>query len=140
MQSRHHPQRNVLLQCIGVGAAVVPVFTEGRVRSGSLYLLCSDGFVHELSSNEMEDRLQPNILGAKDILTNELRDLTELCKSRGETDNITEVLLRADESEYKAISPTLKSLWARLRKSEETDRRPELLETAQISHTKDVIG
>ncbi len=139
-ESRHHPQRNVLLQCVGVGGQVIPAFTEGHIRHGALYLICSDGFVHELLPDEIEDRLQPDILISKDVMTDVLQGLTELCKCRGETDNITSALLRASESECRPAHPSLKPLRKWLHRREEVAGKAELLETAQISHTQEVIS
>lgn len=139
-ESRHHPQRNVLLQCVGIGGEIVPAFTEGRVRHDALYLLCSDGFVHELSPEEMGNRLQATLLNSKDDLTHALCDLTELCKGRGETDNITAVLVKASESKRPVKLFPLKNLRTRFRGQKDSTQKEELVETAQIVHTQEAIG
>lgn len=139
-ESRHHPQRNILLQCVGVGGEIVPAFTEGRVRHDALYLLCSDGFVHELSPEEIGSRLQATLLNSKDDLTHALCDLTELCKGRGETDNITAVLVKASESKSLVKLSPLKNLRTRFRGQKDATQKEELVETAQIVHTQEAIG
>ena len=48
----------------------------------------------------MEDRFQAIYLKSKDAMTAALREATELCKRRGETDNITALLLKTQESVY----------------------------------------
>lgn len=136
-ESRHHPQRNVLLQCVGAGELIEPVFTQGRVRDDALYLLCTDGFVHEPSPAELEGRLRPAYLNTKDGMTDALRELTELCKARGETDNITALLLRSTESRIRPKEGLLRQFLRRRK------REPEpavLLETAQVVHTNEIIG
>lgn len=141
-ESRHHPQRNILLQCLGAGDQVTPVFTEGKVQGDALYLLCTDGLSHEVSPKELEERFQAVYLNSKDAMTSALREVTELCMARGETDNITSILLKTKESELIAPKQTV---MGRLKKifqigSGETEQSfATLLETAQITHTEEVI-
>lgn len=52
-QARIDSRRNVLLQCIGASAQVMPEIKRGMIKSGNSYLLCSDGFRHELTEDEM---------------------------------------------------------------------------------------
>lgn len=141
-ESRHHPQRNVLLQCIGTGCEhIVPVFTEGRVRDNTIYLLCTDGFVHEPSHTELENVFQPLSLNSKEAITNALYQITELCKNRGETDNITAVLLKANESlTEKTIHNGFFRLFQTSRIQKKPVEKPTLQETAQIVHTSEEIG
>lgn len=141
-ESRHHPQRNILLQCLGTGEQITPVFTEGRVQNDALYLLCSDGLCHELSHKEMEDRFQAIYLKSKDAMTAALREATELCKRRGETDNITALLLKPQESVYvRPQKSGIKRIKQMLRIAVPDDATPVamLLETAQIIHTQEVV-
>ena len=91
-----HPQRNVLLQCIGASDFIVPDFYEGQVAQGDRFLLCSDGFRHVISSEEIYNRINrqsaPDAASMKEALVS----LTELDKSRMETDNITSILVSVD--------------------------------------------
>lgn len=140
-ESRHHPQRNVLLQCLGAGNEISPSFIEGRVQHDALYLLCSDGLVHELYSEELRDRLDPAWLNSKSALTDALSGMTELCKRRGETDNISAILLKTSESSYVPDQKGIKKLLRRLHPvSAEAPKQAYILETAQIIHTQEVIG
>lgn len=141
-ESRHHPQRNILLQCLGAGGHVTPVFTTGKVPSDALYLLCSDGLVHELSPEELADRFQAVYLSSKDAMTAALLEATELCKRRGETDNITSVLIRTWESHYvKPKKLGLEQLRRVLHLAPAAQGRTAvLLETAQVVHTQETIG
>lgn len=59
-----HPRRNVLLQCLGSTREVLPQLIHGNVRSDAIYLLCSDGFRHEVSASELYDALGPRVLDA----------------------------------------------------------------------------
>lgn len=143
-QALHHPQRNVLLQCLGAGASVSPAFQEGRVSGGTLYLLCSDGFVHEVGRAELEQRLLPIRLDTKEAMTRALAGIVEDCKARGEGDNITAVLIKAAESPLSAPEPGgLRGLLGRLgkKKDQGPERQPGavLVETAQIVYTQERI-
>lgn len=141
-ESRHHPQRNILLQCIGAGDKITPDFTEGQVQSDALYLLCTDGLNHELSPKDLYDRFQPILLNSKEAMTEALRNATETCKRCGETDNITAILVKTRESRYVNSKNTVKSRLRRLFRPsiDKTIPTAELLETAQIIHTQEVIG
>lgn len=92
--AERHPQRNVLLQCIGASQEVLPDFYRGTVFPGSLFLLCSDGFRHEISEQELYMQLQPSVLTTEEMMKERLVYLTELVKSRMEMDNISAVVMK----------------------------------------------
>ena len=140
-EGRHHPQRNILLQCLGAGDHVAPMFTMGKIRNDALYLLCSDGLVHEMSPEELAEHFQAEHLDSKDAMTAALREATELCKSRGETDNITSVLIRSRRSD--SIKPKKFGV-DRLHQAfhpakANREQTVTLLETAQVTHTEETI-
>lgn len=88
------PRRNVLLQCIGATQNVDPVFYEGDAVSGEAFLLCSDGFAHEVSEEEMYERFIPEQLNSDEVIEDRIRKLVELNKQRQERDNITAMIIR----------------------------------------------
>lgn len=61
-----HPQRNALLQCLGSSKTVVPEITHGILNKQATYLLCSDGFRHVLTKDELRDHLCQTSLSNKD--------------------------------------------------------------------------
>jgi serine/threonine protein phosphatase PrpC len=141
-EAKHHPQRNVLLQCIGAGRELKPEFTEGTVRSGAIYLLCSDGFVHELADGEISQSLSPVVLGSSRAMQDTLIELTERCKARGETDNITAVAVKTAESRLArpdAEGGLFSRLWNKKKAAPEPAPGPVLLDTAHILHTEERI-
>jgi len=142
-EARHHPQRNVLLQCVGVGREITPGFTEGSLENEGIYLLCSDGLCHELTDTELAQRLEPQSLGDRRALQDALIDLTERCKTRGETDNITAVAIRCRETAVAEAAPG--SFWQRLlgRQPPASPGPPTTispLESAHILHTDEQIS
>ena len=52
-QARSDPRRSVLLQCIGSSEEVYPDFFFGEPKAGAVYMLCSDGFRHEITEAEI---------------------------------------------------------------------------------------
>lgn len=89
-------RRNILLQCIGASKNVRPDYYTGTVHSGSLFLICSDGFRRKVSQEELYQSLAPRKMKKERFMEKGLFYLTELNKSRLETDNISAALIRVD--------------------------------------------
>lgn len=100
-EAKHHPKRNVLLDCIGGSRPSVPEWKTERVGKRSNYLLCSDGFVHEINNSELVYFLAPRIGQDVDVLRESLEEMTEIVKRRGEKDNITALLIRTENRKKK---------------------------------------
>lgn len=88
------PRRNVLLQCVGASDKVYPDMFCGPIQQNAVYLLCSDGFRHEITGGEIYELLQPNALLDEYSMQNNSRALIELNKQRQERDNISVALVR----------------------------------------------
>ena len=92
-QAKSDKRRNLLLQCIGASTTVEPQVLIGNVEKGA-YLICSDGFRHEITENEMFESLNPvNLMNEKSMLNN-TRYLIDLVKRRNEKDNISAVVVK----------------------------------------------
>lgn len=138
--ARQHPQRNILLQCLGTGDTVDPFFAEGSIQNGNLFFLCTDGYVHEVSSKEISDHLTPTRLNSKEAMTNELAVLAEVCKHRGETDNMAAVLIKATESTLPERSGRIRRIFTFGRNKKTCQvQNTVLVETAEIVHTTETI-
>ena len=90
------PRRNVLLQCIGSSQVIEPDFYTGTVNPGTMFLLCSDGFRHVISQEEIYEYLTPFRVFHEQAMKESLVYLTDLDKYRMETDNISAALIRVD--------------------------------------------
>jgi serine/threonine protein phosphatase PrpC len=110
-------ESQVLSQCLGLTEDIKPVFLRGTCEPGTAFLLCSDGFRHELEAEEMLTPFLPhgnqaagrqakgggaggNGNNAADGLTAEdlsarLEALIQTNIKRGERDNITAILVQA---------------------------------------------
>lgn len=94
-QARTDKRRNMLLQCVGASAKLEPDIMTGRIEKG-VYMLCTDGFRHEISEREMFENLNPDVLRNKDIMQKNARYLIDHIKLRQEKDNISVILIKAD--------------------------------------------
>ncbi len=94
-QAKSDPRRNVLLQCVGASDAVYPDFFSGDVTAGTEFLLCSDGFRHEITADEIYSELKPDAMTDKSVMNAKLRYLITLNMQRNERDNITAALIKA---------------------------------------------
>ena len=93
-QAEVDERRSVLLQCIGASEEVYPDFFTGPARVNATYMLCSDGFRHEITPGEIYDKFQPGVLWDDRTMNQHTIDLIELNKQRNERDNISVVLVR----------------------------------------------
>ncbi|MBQ5398388.1 MAG: serine/threonine-protein phosphatase [Ruminococcus sp.] len=87
-------KRSVLLYCVGVNSYIRPDFYTGSFYEGELFFLCSDGFVHALSREELTAYLNPEQLFDEERLLATAYTLTETIKQRGEKDNISVILVK----------------------------------------------
>jgi serine/threonine protein phosphatase PrpC len=95
-QAKTDPRKNVILQCVGSMKRVVPDFRKGSFAGNADFLLCTDGFRHKISNEEITSFLR---CVPPEEMKNRLCHLTEIVKERGEKDNITSILIRAFSDE-----------------------------------------
>jgi serine/threonine protein phosphatase PrpC len=88
-EARRHPEKNVLLQAIGVRPQVELALRSASLEPGDILLLCSDGLHTQMSSDEIFDVVWDSS-GPDDACT----ALVDLANRRGGPDNITAVLVQ----------------------------------------------
>lgn len=93
-QAEVDPRRSVLLQCVGASRIVEPQYFETEVLPCTTYMMCSDGFRHKISADEIKNCFSPSKLIDKGQMTLVSKKMIELNKSRNETDNITVLLIK----------------------------------------------
>lgn len=93
-EAKKDSRRNVLLQCVGASDAVYPDMFFGEPKENSVYMLCSDGFRHEITAEEIYEKLQPQVLCDDSTMAANTTELIELNKQRNERDNISVALIR----------------------------------------------
>ena len=92
-QAEIHPDRNILLQCVGAGGDVVPEYGIGEYEKGDVFLVCSDGFRHRLVEEEMMRLFGAGTDTEKKLMAAAERAV-EVNMQRKERDNITVVAVR----------------------------------------------
>lgn len=102
-EAKYHPKRNVLTDCIGGSRPSIPVCSVGRQKVPGSYLLCSDGFIHELSGEEIWEDMRGSHEMEPDQVKDRMEGLIQKVIGRGEKDNITAVVITVNK-EVKQIS------------------------------------
>lgn len=90
-EARHSKKRNVLTQCIGVKETVYPDFYFGKTTKNTMFMLCSDGFRHKLTDEEILSNYSISKLRTAEGIKQKEAIMIEYNKERHETDNITVV-------------------------------------------------
>lgn len=93
-QAEVDPRRNVLLQCVGASRIVEPDFFTGHVTVHECYMLCSDGFRHKITEEEIRTAFSPEKNEDEGVMKDNIVYLVERNKERGETDNISAILIK----------------------------------------------
>ena len=93
-EAKTFKKRNVLTECVGVSKGVVVKFYLGNYFTGDGYLLCSDGFWHNLDNLELEEHLGMDQIQTDEDMQKHLQYLVEIAYERGEHDNSTAVGIR----------------------------------------------
>jgi serine/threonine protein phosphatase PrpC len=88
------PRRNVLLQCVGASNEVLPDFFFGDTKQNAVYMLCSDGFRHVITPEELYTAFDPNQMSDVAVMKERADQLIELNKRRNEEDNISVITIR----------------------------------------------
>jgi serine/threonine protein phosphatase PrpC len=94
-QAKRDKRRNMLLQCVGASSQVDPEVIYGKTEKGA-YMICSDGFRHEISENEIYESLNPINLVNKNAMHSNCKYLIDQVKKRKERDNISVLLIKVD--------------------------------------------
>jgi serine/threonine protein phosphatase PrpC len=98
-QAKIDPRRNVLLQCVGASPMLDPVISQGEVKEGDLFMLCTDGFYHEISEDEIFTSLRPDRFSKEKQMKETLVRLVDLVKERMEKDNISVLITKVTAGE-----------------------------------------
>ena len=93
-QAKTDPRKSVLLQCVGASQTVNPEFYFGTPIQNSVYMICSDGFRHEITNDEIHRFFCAENNISAEMMSSNIRQLIEINKQRMEKDNITAALIR----------------------------------------------
>ena len=87
-QAREWPRRNVIVHAIGVNEEPHIEITEGSLRAGDVFVLCTDGLTTHLADSEIQKAALE--LAAQQACV----ELIRIALARGGTDNVTVVVVR----------------------------------------------
>lgn len=90
-------RRNMLLQCVGASRDVEPVFTFGKILPNEIYMLCSDGFRHKITEEEIFESFYPGGIHTPEDIERKGKHLIAMVKARIEKDNISVVAIKCTE-------------------------------------------
>ncbi|MDE7131222.1 MAG: serine/threonine-protein phosphatase [Lachnospiraceae bacterium] len=90
----HVRGRNQLTKCVGCFGYMRPDFKMGTFGNGQAMLLCSDGFWHYVTEEELADALNPGAVAEEMQAERRLREIGEACMKRGEVDNLSAVYVK----------------------------------------------
>lgn len=97
-EARTDSRSNILLQCVGASDDVYPDMFFGETKADAVYMLCSDGFRHEITEDEIYDYLNPGVMIDAVSMKQSMDSLVELNKQRMERDNISVITIRTFDS------------------------------------------
>ena len=95
-QARGDKRRHTLLQCVGASKMIEPQVICEEVRQG-IYILCSDGFRNRLTEKELLDVFGEKKRKDEKRIKSDIRQLEELVRKRGEKDDVSVILIKADD-------------------------------------------
>ncbi|MCR4903505.1 MAG: protein phosphatase 2C domain-containing protein [Butyrivibrio sp.] len=84
-------QQSIILQGLGVSKSLNPEITMGKIKNTESFLLCTDGFWRKLSNREING-ITGRLLNYENI-EERLKTMGEKAIKRGETDNLTAVVI-----------------------------------------------
>ncbi len=93
-ESLRHPKRSVLLQCVGASDYIEVDFYQGKVTADMVFMLCSDGFRHIITEQEIYGWMSPSAVPTEQKMKDAQVHLVELNKTRREQDNISVALVK----------------------------------------------
>lgn len=96
-QAKHHPQKNIITQALGVSSTIDPEFKTIAFNANDLLMLCTDGLTNSLSDPQIQQILATRELSLQDRCNKLINEANRL----GGGDNITVCLVRSEEDESK---------------------------------------
>lgn len=97
-QAKKDKRRHTLLQCVGASKSMEPQIVCEEVNQGQ-YLLCSDGFRNRLTEEELAESFGIREVKNDGQMKRKVKQLIELVRGRGEKDDISVILIRANIEE-----------------------------------------
>lgn len=94
-QARLSKERHKLTQCIGASKRYEPEIRFGTILPEDVFLLCSDGFWHHLTTEELKEWFSPKVLVNESLIKERCERAIRCAIERNEQDNITVAVIKA---------------------------------------------
>lgn len=91
-EALHHPQKNFIVKALGTDKKIDPDFYNVTLTNESYLLICSDGLSNKLTTEEMATIITLDL-----PIEEKGKRLVKLANDSGGEDNISLILLKADE-------------------------------------------
>lgn len=88
--AQRHPMRNIVTRALGSRPDVAVDLAAAEIRSGDIFVLCSDGLNTMLS----DDEIRAQLLAHRDDPEAACRELVRAANQRGGEDNVTVIVVR----------------------------------------------
>lgn len=88
-EAQSDKRKNILLECVGITKSINMDFYAGTIIPNVCYMICTDGFWHKLTDNDLTHYLAGTQFKDNKMMRMHLNYLVELVKERGEKDNIS---------------------------------------------------
>jgi len=93
-EAAHSKLRSRLTQCVGASQVLEPEVGKGTLEANTCLLLCSDGFYHRITEEELLELGKRPFQNEVEI-DNACREAVKKVMQRGEKDNITVALIKS---------------------------------------------
>lgn len=90
----HSVDEYMLTQSLGMGGRIFPEVIRGKIKKQDMFLMCTDGFRHKNSLNDLKKGLKPQNFNNSEEISKELRIYAERARRLGEQDDITAMVIK----------------------------------------------
>lgn len=94
MTTDHSVNEYMLTQSLGMGGRIFPEVIRGKVKKQDMFLMCTDGFRHKNSLNDLKKGLKPQNFSSNEDISKQLRVYAERARRLGERDDITAMIIK----------------------------------------------
>jgi protein phosphatase len=92
--AERHPQKNIIMQAVGIKEKVSPTVAMGKPANGDIFLICSDGLTGVVNDKTIE-----GILKERTTIHIKAQKLIDTARNNGWTDNTTLELIQITQSQ-----------------------------------------
>lgn len=103
-EAENDSRSHILAECVGIVPEIHPDMYIGKTAAERVFMLCCDGFRHQIGQTEFLTYLAPEHMHDSEQMQKQLRALIDLNMERGETDNISVIAVRSRAAEQQAAA------------------------------------